>query len=486
MSVPSPVVTFPFDRDFQINVLALMLERNDFLLTAIELLVPEYFEDKILIWYFNTIKDFYTKHREYPVVDPTLHNELSKAVRAKTIKQSEVSDYAVIAKKLSARATNQSYTIDEVIRFCRRQAGRKLWIETAAEMDTADDAKWDEIIDKISKIPSIGNSYLDLGTNYFRTIQERVNARASGVDDKRTIQVGIHKLDMMIGGGLKDGQLGIWLGGTGRGKSIALCHCGKIAVELGYNVAHYTLELDERDVADRYDATLTQTNINELAIQTRRVSTRGRYLEAKHQDRLRIKHYPTGTASINTIKQNLRQLESSGWVPDLIIVDYGDLLKPLTNYNDEYADLGAIFKDLRGMAGDMKLPIWTATQSNRIGITADVIDLQHMSDSLKKAFIADVIIALCATQPEINAGIVGFYGAKNRNGRDKFTVKVKAAYETMTLQNLLETQPDDDTQMQATTASSPASVPPQSPISQPLLPPGPKPRRQRAVIPTRA
>jgi len=471
----APVVSFPFDRDFQIGILALMLARHDFLLTGVELFQPEYFEDKILIWFFSTIKNFYEQFQSHPTIDPVLSNELRKAVRSKTVRDTDLADYEFVLKKLQQPVSNTPYTIEEVIRFCRRQAGRKVWLETAPLMETADDEVWDDIVNRISQIPAIGMNHLDIGTNYFQTLQERIRGRENGGTNKRAIPVGITELDLKIGGGLKDGQLGLWLGGTGRGKSIALSHCGKIAVTHGYNVAHYTLELDEGDIAERYDAALTGVPINELGNHTAQVRRKAAFMQERWGHQLRIKHYPTGTASIMTIKQHLRQLDATGWRPDLIIVDYGDLLKPLTNYQDVYADLGAIFKDLRGLAGEMQLPIWSATQSNRVGLVADVIDVEHIADSIQKAFIGDVIIALCATKDEIEKGVLRLFGVKNRNGPDKFTVDICSSYDKMILQDLLREPPPN------TTASGSAGAPPPSPLTPAQPKPRPVVRRPKAV-----
>lgn len=422
--------SFPFDRDFQIGILGLMSQRYDFLLTATEIVRPEYFEDEILVWFFQTMKDHYVQYQEQPFVDPVVENELKKAARLGRIKPAKISEYASVCAQLRKPVNAQQYVINEVVRFCRRQEGRRIYLETAPLMDTADDATWDEIIDRISAAASLGTNFLDIGTNYFNEAAERVRKRMMG-DEKRSIAVGINDLDEKLNGGLKVGQLGVWLGGTGGGKSIALPHCGKRAVVQGYRVAHYTLELDEDDVAERYDSSWTRTPIHELRADSRRVAADLRRKGLRYADRLMIKHYPTGTATVNTIRSHLKQMAGFGWQPDLILVDYGDLLKPLTQYNDEYSDLGAIFKDLRGLAGTHRVPVWTATQTNRAGLNSEIVDLDSIADSLKKAMIADVIIAICATQEDRKANVLRLHLAKNRNGPAKVQVEIRSAYDRM-------------------------------------------------------
>jgi replicative DNA helicase len=137
----------------------------------------------------------------------------------------------------------------------------------------------------------------------------------------------------------------------------------------------------------------------------------------------------------------LKQLEAQGWRPDLIIVDYLDLLKPLTSYSDEYADLGAIAVALRGLAGELGVPVWTATQANRMGMVADVIDLEHVGDSVKKVQVADVVLALCSKPEERNANLLRIFGAKNRNGPAKFSLKLRSAYDMMMLSDITQPVP---------------------------------------------
>jgi replicative DNA helicase len=148
-------------------------------------------------------------------------------------------------------------------------------------------------------------------------------------------------------------------------------------------------------------------------------------------DSLVIKFYPTKTATISTIRSHLQQLRNNKFYPDLVIVDYADLLKPTSNYNDQYADLGATFADLRGLAGELNIPVWTATQVNRAGIMADAPDIEHVSDSLQKMMIADIAIAIAMTKEERAVHRARLFIQKNRNGPAKREVQIHTAYDRM-------------------------------------------------------
>ena len=435
---------FQFDRKFQIGILALMMQRHDFLLMASDIIKAEYFEDKVLIWFFQKLRDFYIKYGHAPD-RAALENEILIACKKKTIRPSELQEYVDVRMKLTQRVNSQDYVIEQVIRFCRRQAGRKIYLETAPIMDTADEDDWDDILERLAAVRNIGMNYLDVGVRYFEDVGQRTHRRFTG-DDRTISPTGIAgwdtngrrvNLDDYLQGGCKGGQLAMWMGGTGVGKSIALPQMGKRAVVDGLNVVHYTLELSEEDIADRYDASWSHVNFSSLTTpgsimevdgHIRKLASRPRYA-----NRLIIKEYPTGTATVATIRSHLKQLEQMNWYPDVIIVDYLDLLKPLTNYKDEYADLGAIARDLRGMAMELKVPVWSATQTNRSGLNQEVVDIEHIGDSLKKAQIADIVLALSATREDRDNNVLKIFLAKNRNGPAKRQIEIRSDYSRMLL-----------------------------------------------------
>jgi replicative DNA helicase len=421
--------TFTFDRDFQIGTLALMQASFEFNLMAVELIEPQYYEERELAWVFQTMRDYWQDHNtrcDFLV----LHNELRKAVTAGRVKAQDEVKYTDIFTAMKTPPDADKYVLSEVVRFCRRQAVRKTMLECAPMVDSQDADVWDNILGRMTVACNTGAHAVDIGMQYFLQYPDRLRARLMG-EEMLVIPTGITELDYKIGGGLKAGQLGLWLGGTGAGKSIALPHCGKRAVFGGWKVVHYTLELSGEVIAERYDSAWSQVPVHDLAKHTLRVEQRLGQLHSRHGNSLIIKEYPTGQATVNTLRQHLQALKHIGFVPDLIVVDYVDLLKPLTNYNDEYADLGGITRDLRGLAGELKIPIWSATQVNRPGMSSEVVDVEHIADSFRKAQIADVIVAICASREELEMDVLRLFLAKNRNGPSKHTVKIRSAYNRM-------------------------------------------------------
>ena len=431
MSTPT-TPTFGFARNFQIGILGLTCQKYDFLVTVADLIKPEFFEDKVLGWFFRTIRDYFLDYHLSPTQD-VLREEIRKAYKAKHFKDTdEVKAHMQVFLQLWNPVDAQEYLIAQVVQFCRRQAIRRAFLECAPKIDTADDDTWNEIQGQVTDACSVGSNSLDIGMQYFEHYQERLHKRLLG-DTAKPVPAGIQELDILLGGGLKPGQVGIWMGGTGVGKSIVLPHCGRRAVVEGLKVVHYTLELNEEDIGDRYDSAWSSVPINSLAskkhypIVEKQISKLGK----TWGNSLIIKFYPTRQATIGTIRAHLRQLHGLGFIPGAVVVDYVDLIKPTTNYQDEYADLGAITADLRGIAGELSIPIWTATQTNRAGLNKEIVDLKDISDSLKKAQIADIVIGICMTPEERDMNKARLHIAKNRNGPTGKEVEIHTAYDRM-------------------------------------------------------
>jgi len=131
-----------------------------------------------------------------------------------------------------------------------------------------------------------------------------------------------------------------------------------------------------------------------------------------------VKEYPTKSASTRTIKSHLEKLRQRGMDIDMVIVDYGDLLKPVTVTREKRHDLESIYEELRGMAQEFECPIWTASQTNRSGLNAEVITMESISEAFSKCFVADFIFSVSRTIEDKNTKGGRIFIAKNRNGPD--------------------------------------------------------------------
>ena len=228
------------------------------------------------------------------------------------------------------------------------------------------------------------------------------------------MSTGWKTIDDITKGGLGRGELGVVIAPTGAGKSMALVHLGAQAVKAGKNVVYYTLELQDTVVAGRFDSCITGVRLQDL-IQCKDMI----YDEVKDlEGRLIVKEYPTKSANVNKLKQHLEKLRFTGFEPDLICVDYGDLLNPISAYKEKRIELETIYEDLRGMAQEFECPVWTASQTNRSGLNAEVVTMESISEAFNKCFVADFIFTLSRTITDKNNNSGRIFVAKNRNGPD--------------------------------------------------------------------
>ena len=182
----------------------------------------------------------------------------------------------------------------------------------------------------------------------------------------------------------------------------------------GKTVIQYTLELQDTIIASRYDSCLTGYPLSELHNFKEEI-----YEEIKDMaGSLIIKEYPTKSASTNTIRAHLSRLVKRGINPGLIIVDYADLLRPVIVRKEKRNELESIYEELRALSTEFSCPIWTASQTNRSGLNAEVITMEQISEAFNKCFVADFIFSVSRTIEDKQKNLGKIFIAKNRNGPD--------------------------------------------------------------------
>jgi len=193
-----------------------------------------------------------------------------------------------------------------------------------------------------------------------------------------------------------------------------LVHLGTQAIRERKIVVHYTLELQDTVIANRYDSCLTGYPLSDIINFKEEV-----YEEIKDiEGRLIIKEYPAKSATTNTIKSHLTRLLKRGIKPGLIIVDYADLLRPVMARKEKRNELESIYEELRGISTEFACPIWTASQTNRSGLNAEVVTMEQISEAFNKCFVADFIMSVSRTVEDKQNNQGKIFIAKNRNGPD--------------------------------------------------------------------
>ena len=364
-----------FGANFQNCVLQAALVDRDFFEKSFETLKEEYFTSEAHKAVWLEIRKLFNKYNGTPSYE-TLKTEISQYPEGE-LKEATINVLLDIETKVNRQEIE--YAKDKSLEFCKNQSMKGAILQS---VELLKEGKFEEIQKTIEDSLKITTEQ-DLGSDYFDSFKSRQQ-----VHSRATIPTGFPLLDdnEILDGGLANGELGVVMAPTGGGKSFFLVNLGYGALAAGKNVIHYSFELSETHVGNRYDSRITGIPTKEL---------RSRMVEAEaHLARfdggqLFIKEYPPKVATINTIKFHTGRLLSNGFEPDLIIIDYGDLMKSRRGYDQKRFELESVFEDLRALSMEMKLPIWTATQSNREGFNDDVITIDKVGEAINKAMVVD-------------------------------------------------------------------------------------------------
>jgi len=410
-----------------------------FALQILEILDPDFFSNDKYVELATQVVEWNEKYAS----TPTFENLISII---NTEYEEEIErDYLLGLVEIISKITDVSdkqFVQEKTVQFCKQRAMENAIITSARlvkDTKIADDEKF-EMISKVVTTALVAGEAKDIGHSY------EAQAMARTVAKRFPIATNWAMLnDEYIAGGLSGGELGIILGGTGAGKSFMLADLAHAAFCQGITTVLYSFELREFPVGLRLDSKFTNIPLTQLLL-----DTEGKHRETvvkaikKESDKHKIKpeiiikEYPTKSASLSKLKNHYNQLLASGIKPGMIVVDYADLIKPTTRYKDKRFELESIVEELRGWAGELDIPIWTASQTNRDGLDTSVVTLKTISEALSKAMVADLIISI-GRSPELQAqGRACYYLAKNRLGVDK--VAFTGEFDTSVMNFTIDTE----------------------------------------------
>jgi len=397
-----------YGSSFQTKVISSLLTDKKFLTNVHDIIDKEYFTNPSSQWIIDSILQYYQKFHTTPSLD-ILKIELQKV--SNDILQIAIKEK--LKEAYTASDDDVKYVQEEFTSFARNQQLKRALLTSATLLDVGDFDGIRALVDKALKSgmdKNIGHEYvLDVESRYRENVRNPVPTPWSIFNE-------------LLQGGLGGGDFGLFFGNPGGGKSWTLVALGGYAVKLGYNVNHYTLELGEDYVGRRYDAYFTNIEAKEISNHKEEVEELIPQLPGK----LIIKEFPTRRATILTIEAHLQKCKDMGQEPDLIIIDYADLLKSTRKGTyDDKADVDDVYMDIKGLAKELDKPIWSVSQVNREGAKEDVIEGTHASKSYDKIFITDFCASLSRKKEDKVAGTGRFHIMKNRYGDDGMTFQAK-------------------------------------------------------------
>lgn len=396
-----------FGTSFQNKVVSCLISDGKFLSKVDEILSVDYFESQANKWIVDEIKKYFNEFGTTPSLD--VFKVRINDVSSEVLKQSITDN---LREAWTFRTSNDlDFVKDQFTEFCRNQKMKSAIMESVDFLKSGD---YERIRVQIENALKAGTSD-DIGYNY----KLNVDVRLDNEEKRSTVRTPWPVIDDLMDGGLGPGELGVVVAPTGGGKSWALAKIASEAIRNGLTVFHYTLELNDVYVSKRYDSIFTGLAYQKHSDNKDKIRETVKRLGGN----LIVKVYPTKTASVRTLITHIERAKASGVKPDLIIVDYADLLRPSGRSTDnKYEELGGIYEELRGMAGEYEVPVWTASQVNRDGADNEVISVKSIADSFAKAFVADFILSISRRDKDKISNTARVHIVKNRFGADGLTL----------------------------------------------------------------
>ena len=397
-----------FGTSFQIKIISALLSDRIFLQTVYDIIKPEMFDSDANEWLVQKTLSHFDEYSQLPTLD-VFKNEVNKVERD-VLKQSVVDNLKQAWNHLES--DDLDYVKEQTLEFCKNQTFKGAILESVGLLE---EGKFDVIKSLIDSAMKAGQD-TDIGHEYKENIVERYESTVRNV-----IPTGWDAIDELVDGGFGKGELIMFAAPPGIGKSWALVNVGMAAAKKGKTVVHYTLELNEGYVGQRYDSVLTGIAVPNLKFNLDDVRTQVENLSGD----IIVKHWPTKSAGLNTMRASLDKLKLQGKTPDIIIVDYADLLKG-NSRKERHEELEEIVEGLRGIAGEYEVPLYTASQINRSGAEDDIITGTKIAGSFSKLMTADFVVSLSRKIEDKLAGTGRWHVIKNRFGPDGMTLPSKA------------------------------------------------------------
>jgi len=384
-------------------------------------------QDKFL---FSLIKRSYHKYHTQPTRDYMIE-EVSTYLRSKPYLENERSVWVHKLHYVLTRHPDESYIKEKFEDLLRRSILNRTIKKTIEALDTA---PWEQLKKDLLRALSVAtpDGYEGVrvfNVRVFKNVSERIRERLCSGEMR--VPTMIKPLDKIIGGGLSPGELGVIMALPGVGKSLCLVNIGFGCVLQKKKVVYYSLEMSSRKIVGRFDALISGVAHERLRESGEEVKKKVEELARDVGDTLIVKHFPTKRAGVDSLAVHLDHLDRIGFRAEVILVDYISLLRSNGRFGSMYEEVGSICRDLRGLAGERNLVLWTASQANRQAVDADLVTPKHMAESFRVFADADVVVSLTQKPLERKIGRMRLTALKVRDRKGGWTETIETDYARM-------------------------------------------------------
>ena len=380
----------------EVTILRNLIFNEDYTRKALPFIDEIYFtkrEEKIL---FQEINNFCEKYKNLP----TKESLLIELGYRKDINEEENKSVKELLSSLNPEEVEQQWLLDTTEKFCKDRAVHNAVLDGIKILDGKDKKRTQEAIPSILADALAVSFDNHIGHDYIGDAEDRFKWYHT---KEKKYQFDLSYFNRITKGGVPSKTLNIALAGTGVGKSLFMCHSASAYLAQGLNVLYITLEMAEERIAERIDANLLDTTIDDLhALPKDIYDSKMLKVKNKTNGQLIIKEYPTASAHSGHFKALLNELAlKKSFKPDVLFIDYLNICASSRFKGgniSSYFYIKAIAEELRGLAVEFKLPIFTATQTTRSGFVSTDIGLEDTSESFGLPATADFMFALMTSE----------------------------------------------------------------------------------------
>ena len=395
-------------------ILRNLFYNEDFTRKALPFIKSEFFTNHNESTLFGEINEFVNKYKNLPTKE-TILVELNKR---KDLKEEELSEIKTIVNGLNKQEVELQWLLDTTEQFCKDRAVHNAVLEGIQILDGKDKKQNPEAIPTIlsnalavSFDNHIGHDYIDDAEARFEFYHKK----------EKRFKFDLNYFNRITKGGVPSKTLNIALAGTGVGKSLFMCHAASNWLTQGKNVLYITLEMAEERIAERVDANLFDVTIDDLhAMPKDMYDNKVSKLQKKTIGQLIIKEYPTASAHSGHFRALLNELSlKKTFKPDVVFIDYLNICASSRFKGgniSSYFYIKAIAEELRGLAVEFDVPIFSATQTTRSGFTSTDIGLEDTAESFGLPATADFMFALISNDELDQLNQLKVKQLKNRFG----------------------------------------------------------------------
>jgi archaellum biogenesis ATPase FlaH len=396
----------------ELTILRNFFFNEDYTRKALPFVKTDYFTNRVERLLFEEVDKFVQQYKNLP----TKETILIEFGRRKDINDEEVKLIKELVSGFNDEKTDLQWLLDTTEKFCKDRAVHNAVLSGIKILDGKDKEKQPEAIPSILSEALAVSFDNHIGHDYIGDAESRFDWYHT---KEKRYPFDLNFFNKITKGGVPSKTLNIALAGTGVGKSLFMCHCASNFLTQGQNVLYITLEMAEERIAERIDANLMDVTMDDLHDMPKQLyDDKMTKLRSKTTGQLIIKEYPTASAHSGHFKSLINELSlKKSFKPDVLFIDYLNICASSRFKGgniSSYFYIKAIAEELRGLAVEFDLPIFSATQTTRTGFVSTDIGLEDTSESFGLPATADFMFALMSNEELESLGQMKVKQLKNR------------------------------------------------------------------------